>query len=156
MSGTLYIYQGEELGLANLPASWGIEEYKDIATQKYFTDELEARQKIQGSSQPDMSDVWNSLQRKARDHARSPMHWSGGKHAGFSDADSTWMRVNEDYREWNVVKQQDDRSSVLEFWKKMLAFRKKHLACVSYKDLPSYAVGTTLTIACRHMASLNP
>ena len=29
-SGTLYLYQGQELGLKNMPRSWGIEEYKDI------------------------------------------------------------------------------------------------------------------------------
>ena len=35
-SGTLYIYQGLELGLKNFPRTWGIEEYKDIATQNYY------------------------------------------------------------------------------------------------------------------------
>jgi oligo-1,6-glucosidase len=35
-SGTLYIYQGLELGLRNFPRTWGIEEYKDIATQNYY------------------------------------------------------------------------------------------------------------------------
>jgi len=34
--GTLYVYQGEELGMKNFPASWGIEEYKDIATINYY------------------------------------------------------------------------------------------------------------------------
>ena len=36
LSGTLFIYQGEEIGQANLPKSWGIEEYKDIMSQEYF------------------------------------------------------------------------------------------------------------------------
>lgn len=31
-TGTLYVYQGEELGLKNFPRSWGIEEYKDVKT----------------------------------------------------------------------------------------------------------------------------
>jgi alpha-glucosidase len=35
-SGTLYVYQGEEIGMANVPKSWGIEEYKDIATIQYW------------------------------------------------------------------------------------------------------------------------
>jgi len=35
-TGTLYIYQGQELGLKNFPRTWGIEEYKDIATQNYY------------------------------------------------------------------------------------------------------------------------
>lgn len=35
-SGTLYVYQGEELGLKNFPRTWGIEEYKDVASQNYW------------------------------------------------------------------------------------------------------------------------
>lgn len=35
-SGTLYVYQGEELGMANFSKSWGIEEYKDSRTQDYY------------------------------------------------------------------------------------------------------------------------
>lgn len=30
------MYQGQELGLKNFPRSWGIEEYKDIASINYW------------------------------------------------------------------------------------------------------------------------
>lgn len=36
LSGTLYVYQGEEIAMANLPTDWPIEEYKDIASQAYY------------------------------------------------------------------------------------------------------------------------
>lgn len=35
--GTLYVYQGEEIGMRNFPASWGLKEYKDVATQNYWS-----------------------------------------------------------------------------------------------------------------------
>lgn len=35
-TGTLYVYQGEEIGLKNFPRSWGIEEYKDVASINYW------------------------------------------------------------------------------------------------------------------------
>jgi alpha-glucosidase len=35
-TGTLYLYQGQELGLRNFPRTWGIEEYKDVASQNYW------------------------------------------------------------------------------------------------------------------------
>lgn len=35
-TGTLYVYQGEEMAMANVPRSWGIVEYKDVATQNYY------------------------------------------------------------------------------------------------------------------------
>jgi glycosidase len=37
-SGTIYIYQGQELGMKNMPADWGIEEYKDIETQNFWAE----------------------------------------------------------------------------------------------------------------------
>jgi len=36
LTGTLFVYQGEEIGMANLPKEWPIEEYKDIASQTYY------------------------------------------------------------------------------------------------------------------------
>lgn len=35
-TGTLYVYQGEEIAMANAPSSWPIEEYKDVATLNYY------------------------------------------------------------------------------------------------------------------------
>lgn len=35
-SGTIYIYQGQELGMRNCPREWELEEYKDIETLKYW------------------------------------------------------------------------------------------------------------------------
>lgn len=37
-SGTLFLYQGQELAMANVPLSWSIEEYKDVATQNYWNE----------------------------------------------------------------------------------------------------------------------
>lgn len=36
--GTPYVYQGQELGLANVPRSWPIEEYKDVATVNFYNE----------------------------------------------------------------------------------------------------------------------
>ncbi|KAG6858930.1 hypothetical protein C0991_001701, partial [Blastosporella zonata] len=36
LGGTQYVYQGQELGSKNFPRSWGIEEYKDVASQNYW------------------------------------------------------------------------------------------------------------------------
>lgn len=34
--GTVYLYQGQEIGMANVPKTWGIEEYKDIETLNHW------------------------------------------------------------------------------------------------------------------------
>ncbi len=35
-SGTLFLYQGEEIGMKNIPKSWDLNEYKDIATKNFW------------------------------------------------------------------------------------------------------------------------
>jgi len=35
-TGTLYVYQGQEIGMKNFPRSWPVEEYKDVATINYW------------------------------------------------------------------------------------------------------------------------
>lgn len=36
LPGTLYVYQGEELGMRNVPKSWALEEYIDIESVSYI------------------------------------------------------------------------------------------------------------------------
>ena len=76
---------------------------------------------------PDMSDILSNIQCKARDHARTPMQWNEtSPSAGFSSSSKTWMRVNDDYKSWNVASQAGDPQSVHSFWKRALRIRKIH------------------------------
>lgn len=34
--GTIYVYQGQELAMKNMPTHWPIEEYKDVETQNAY------------------------------------------------------------------------------------------------------------------------
>jgi oligo-1,6-glucosidase len=96
-----------------------------------------------------MSDVLDNLSKKARDHSRTPMQvsnsllfayrnigsstcqWDASSHAGFTTG-TPWMRVNDDYADsWNTSVQAKDEASVLNFWKRALAIRKKHEVLVS-------------------------
>jgi oligo-1,6-glucosidase len=36
LAGTLYVYQGEELGMRNVPAEWDEKEYKDVESINFF------------------------------------------------------------------------------------------------------------------------
>merc|ERR1712070_578250 len=73
-----------------------------------------------------MQDALRGLARLARDHARTPMQWSGERLGGFSRGDKTWMHVNESYRDINVEQQEKNCGSVLAFTKHMLQLRKQH------------------------------
>ncbi|KIL63507.1 glycoside hydrolase family 13 protein [Amanita muscaria Koide BX008] len=137
--GTLFVYQGQELGLKNFPKTWGIEEYKDVATLNYWNKAKKQRQEEQGKEEVDMSDVLGDFARKARDHARVPMHWDSGPHAGFTTG-KPWMRVNDDYKEWNVERQFNDEQSVYAFYKRALILRKQHEVLI-YGDFEDISVG---------------
>jgi glycosidase len=76
LGGTLFMYQGQEIGLCNVPREWGEEEYKDIETIQYLQGEREFRRKTTGEKNPDVSDVLKSMRQCARDNARTPMQVS--------------------------------------------------------------------------------
>ena len=77
------------------------------------------------------------LQRKARDHGRTPVQWSAEPNAGFCPPDvKPWMCVNDDYLTVNAASQEDhsdsDALTVLQFWKRSLQFRKDHKHALVY------------------------
>lgn len=121
LSGTLYLYQGQEIGLVNAPESWNMSEYKDVESNNFYN---YVCKKTSGDPVA-MKKAKAALQHLARDNARLPMQWDGTRHAGFSTGESSWMRVNDDYQEVNVKRQSLDRDSLLSFWKRMLRLRKE-------------------------------
>lgn len=123
--GTLYVYQGQELGLKNAPRTWGIEEYLDVATKNFWNNILTQRRRETGKEDVDMEDILDGIQMKARDHARIPVSWDSSPHGGFTTG-KPWMRVNDDYPAWNAASQLNDDSSVLAFWKRVLGVRKQY------------------------------
>lgn len=69
------------------------------------------------------------LQKKARDHSRTPMQWSNEPNAGFCDERVTpWMRVNDNFKSLNAQDQLKTSGdlSVFQFWQRGLVNRKKH------------------------------
>ncbi|KAM3414719.1 hypothetical protein BST61_g9876 [Cercospora zeina] len=121
LSGTLYVYQGQELGLRNFPLSWPIEEYKDLSSQNWY----EYIKRTHNGDEKTLAGTKRALQRLARDHARVPMQWDSSANAGFSQVEP-WMRVNDDYESYNADAQEKNPKSNLAFWKKMIALRKEH------------------------------
>lgn len=125
LTGTLFIYQGQEIGMVNVPRSWPIEEYRDIEAVNFYRT-MAAKT---GGDRAELDRVMRGLQLLSRDNARLPMQWDGGRrHAGFTDGErGPWMRVHDAYREINVERQlREGDASVLGFWKRMIGLRKQH------------------------------
>jgi glycosidase len=115
--GTLFIYQGQEMGMAN-PASWELDELRDLEEIQYY------------HSTEDADDALKQIQRIGRDNSRTPVQWNAQPNAGFTTG-TPWIKVNDDYKEWNVEAQlATPATSVLGFWRRLLAIRKQHRALV--------------------------
>ena len=114
LRGIPFIYQGQELGMENVPFS-SIEEVDDISS----LDEYKVAREAGLSPQ----EALNVVARYSRDNARTPMQWSDAPHAGFTDG-TPWLGVNPNYKTINAAAQQDDPDSVLSFYKRLIALRK--------------------------------
>ena len=115
LQGTPYIYQGEELGMTNAP--YPVEELRDLESINAYNEMVE-----QGMSE---SDALAAIHRMMRDNARTPMQWTAGPHAGFTDGDP-WMMVNPNYTEINAAAALADPDSVFYTYQKLIALRKTH------------------------------
>ena len=105
-----------------------IDDYRDIETLNLYK---EAQEKGE-----DMDAFLKAIQEKGRDNVRTPMQWDNTPNAGFTEG-QPWININPNYREINVRKAIIDPHSVFHFYKKILAFRKKHPTFVygKYKDI---------------------
>ena len=124
LRGIPFIYQGQEIGMQN--AKWNsIDEYDDISTKDQYKAALAA-----GLSK---EQALAACGRMSRDNARTPMQWSDEANAGFTTA-KPWLKVNENYKAINVAAQEKDPSSVLNYYRRLVALRKSD----EFKELFTY------------------
>lgn len=116
MQGTPFIYQGQEIGMKNVHFP-SIDDYDDIQIKNRYR-----IWKEQGMPEQEIMEIiWAS----SRDNSRTPMQWSDEENAGFTNG-TPWMKINPNYKEINVAKQEKDEESVLSFYKKMISMKKKN------------------------------
>ena len=119
--GTPFIYQGQELGMVNWRPE-DVSEYRDVQTIWNYNNTA-----LNKTPQQRLKRQWRS----ARDSARTPVQWSDEKNAGFTTADIPWISVNKNYTWLNAAQQEEDPDSILNFYRKAVALRKK-LSCVRH------------------------
>lgn len=97
LRGTPTLYQGEELGLTDVP--------------------------IPPSQVRDPWEINVPGLGLGRDPARTPMPWSGEPFAGFSTAEP-WLPLSPDWRDINAARQACDAGSMLAFYRRLIALRR--------------------------------
>ena len=115
MKGTPFIYQGEELGMTNV-AFESLSDYRDIETLNVY------RELVHLSGVPH-DEMMRYIYHSGRDNARTPMQWSAGPNAGFTEG-MPWIRPNPNYTEINAEESENDPDSVLHFYRRLIALRR--------------------------------
>ncbi len=93
LPGMAFIYYGEEIGMHN------------VHIPPEFVMDPAAR--------------GDPLHTIGRDPERTPMQWTADTHAGFSEADSTWLPLADDYTTNNVAVQSEQSGSFLSLYRQL-------------------------------------
>lgn len=120
MRGTPYIYQGEEIGMTNMPFG-SIDDLRDLESLNHY------REATQGLGAEERREVLAAIAVASRDNARTPVQWDDSPGAGFSTAEP-WISVNPNHTWLNAAVQYGDPRSVFAWYRRLIDVR--HTASV--------------------------
>ena len=123
LNGTIFLYQGQELGMTN-PYFMDLDLYDDVDSITQYKD-LVLDMKVMSHDE-----FMHGLLMNSRDNGRTPMHWDNSVNCGFNKGAKPWLHMNTLCKDINVLNGLADESSVLNYYKKLIAFRKG-----MYKDI---------------------
>jgi oligo-1,6-glucosidase len=111
--GTPYVYQGEELGMTNVPFD-SIEAFRDIESLNHYAEAV--------ANGDDPEAVLATMRPMTRDNARTPMQWDDSEHAGFTTGEP-WIPVNPNHAEINARAATEDPDSVFHHYRRLIELR---------------------------------
>jgi oligo-1,6-glucosidase len=112
--GTPYVYQGDELGMANSPFA-AIADYRDIEALNFYAEAA-------GRAGADLPALLLAMARLSRDQGRTPVQWDASPGAGFTTG-TPWIAVNPDHAQVNAAAEIGDPDSVFEHYRQLIALR---------------------------------
>jgi len=117
LKGTVFIYQGEEIGVRDNP-NFKYEDLNDAMGKSI----IETICKLLHTKKETAFNMLNKTVN--RDQARNPMMWNKQINGGFNEGNKTWLKVNPLYKEGiNVEDELRDPNSTLNFYKKLIELR---------------------------------
>jgi len=117
LKGTPFVYNGDELGMRNVPIS---------------------RSSVQDQRVKTMS------HRFSRDGARTPIRWNSGKGSGFTASGKPWLPLGQRTNPADVETQQEDGGSLLNLYRDLIALRRKSPALIGGELVPLATRGDVL------------
>lgn len=119
LRGIPVVYMGDEIGMTNARYP-SFSDYQDIRTRLAYQYRVveggEAEERV-------LKEIWEI----SRDNARYPIHWNGGKNAGFTEGKPK-LAPAANYKQVNLQSEQGDPESVYAFYRKMIQLRKQEIA----------------------------
>ena len=85
--------------------------------------------KLISSEGGDLKEFMESQKLIGRDNGRTPFQWNSSENAGFTTG-KPWLAINPNYTEINVETQENDENSPLNYFRKMVKFRKANPALI--------------------------
>ncbi len=114
MRGTPYCYNGDEIGMTNIYMD-KIEDYRDELALRGYINCV--------NNKGDIKEYLEKQQLFSRDNARTPFQWNDMPNAAFTTG-IPWLKVNPNFKEINVAAQEKDKNSILNYFRRMVKFRK--------------------------------
>lgn len=106
LRGTPLLYYGEELGMENNDPKTK-EAVQDPIGKLGWPDEI------------------------GRDGERTPMQWNTSQNAGFTSGPRSWLPCPDSYKTYNVVSEEADKNSILNFYKELIRLRRTEDALIN-------------------------
>jgi alpha-glucosidase len=131
LPGSVYVYQGEELGLPE------VEELSDDVRD----DPMYTRS---GGSDP------------GRDGCRIPLPWSAGPAFGFNTTGESWLPQPDSWATLTVEAQQDDPASMLSLYRKALALRRSLDGPMTWLEAPAEVLAFARASGFACLVNLSP
>jgi len=111
--GTPFVYQGEELGMTNVPFA-SVEDFRDLESLNHMVES------VGRGADPDV--VLAALAPASRDNARTPMQWDASPHAWFTTG-TPWISVHPNHTEVNAAAAWAEEDSVLHHYRRLIELR---------------------------------
>lgn len=119
LRGTQYIYQGEEIGMANSHYQ-AIDDFNDVES-------LNVYQKMMANGIDDRQAIAN-IELVSRDNPRVPFNWNNQEDRGFG-SNSPWISFNTDLQ--NAEQDLNDEQSIYKYYQHLIKFKKDNLNLIN-------------------------
>ena len=119
LKGTPFIYQGQEIGMTNIPI-YDINDYDDVEVHGFYKDYVLEKKVLTHE------EFLYGCNKEARDNNRTPIQWNNKVNAGWNDGAKPWLKINPNYTYINAESQINDPNSIYSFYKKLLHLRKSY------------------------------